>query len=138
MSVLSAIKDFSNLKDISGVRAWFGVVNQVSWAYANAPTMQPFRDLVKPNTKFMLDATLDMLFEESMQKLISQCEEGIRKFDITKHTCLQTDWSRDRIGYLLLQKHCNCNMDKAPVCCKDGWQLVFAGSRFTQNREPVF
>ena len=28
--------------------------------------------------------------------------------------------------------------EKAPVCCKDGWQLVFAGSRFTQNGQPNY
>ena len=42
------------------------------------------------------------------------------------------------LGYLLLQKYCDCSTDNAPICCPDGWRLVFAGSRFTQNGEPDF
>ena len=29
-------------------------------------------------------------------------------------------------------------MAKAPVCCQDGWKLVYAGSRFTRNAEPDY
>ena len=34
------------------------------------------------------------------------------------------------MAFLLLQKHCSCTTDKAPVCCSEGWRLIFAGSRF--------
>ena len=47
-SLISAIRDFPAPKDITGARSWFGLVNQVAWAHANATLMQPFRDLVKP------------------------------------------------------------------------------------------
>lgn len=52
--------------------------------------------------------------------------------------CLQTDWSRDGIGYLLQQQHCNCTCDKAPVCCKEDWKLIYAGSRFTYGTESKY
>ena len=52
-SILEAIANFPIPKDISGARSWFGLVNQVVWAYAISPFMQPFRDLIKPNTKFL-------------------------------------------------------------------------------------
>ena len=42
------------------------------------------------------------------------------------------------IGYLLLQQHCNCNLEKAPICCKDGWKLIYAGSQFTHNTESRY
>ena len=29
-------------------------------------------------------------------------------------------------------------MDNAPVCCPEGWRLVYAGSRFTQGAEPNY
>ena len=134
-STLSAIRDFPAPKDITGARSWFGLVNQISWAYSITAAMQPFRELVKPNMKFHWDKTLEQLFRESKQVLIRQCEEGIRTFDPARNTCLQTDWSKEGIGYLLLQQHCQCDESKGPTCCKEGWKLVFAGSRFTRGAE---
>ena len=39
------------------------------------------------------------------------------------------------MGFLLLQKHCTCPTEKAPVCCPDGWHIVFACSRFCTDAE---
>ena len=62
---------------ITGARSWFGLVNQVSWAYSISSIMQQFRDLVKPNSKFRWDETLDKLFQDSKGLLITALEEGI-------------------------------------------------------------
>ena len=56
--IIAAIKDFPTPKNITDDRSWFGVVNQLAWAYSNADVMQPFRDLVSPSTKFFFDDTL--------------------------------------------------------------------------------
>ena len=93
--------------------------------------MEPFHDLVKPNTKFHWDNNLNDIFVQSKESLISKIIEGIHSFDITKKTCLPTDWSKDGVGYLLFQLHCNCNNGKPPFCCKDGWKLIYAGLHFT-------
>ena len=45
-----------------------------------------------------------------------------------------TDWSKAGMGLILTQKHCNCSKID-PTCCKDGWKLVFAKSRFTRDSE---
>ena len=29
-------------------------------------------------------------------------------------------------------------MDRAPTCCRNGWRLVFAGSRFTHSAESNY
>ena len=136
--IIGAIANFPIPNDISGARAWFGLVNQIAWAYANAPAMQPFRDLVKPNAKFEWNANLQQLFDNSKNILIKQSIEGIQTFDPERRTCLQTDWSKEGIGYLLLQQHCQCEIANAPICCKDGWKLVFAGSRFTLPAETRY
>ena len=47
--MLSAIVDFPWPTDVTSAHPWFGLVNQVSWAYAVSPIMQPFRNLIKPN-----------------------------------------------------------------------------------------
>ena len=42
---LEAIRDFPIPKNITDVRSWFGLINQVSYAFASAERMLPFRDL---------------------------------------------------------------------------------------------
>ena len=136
--MLAAIKDFPPPTDIAKARAFFGLVTQVQWAYANSGDMAPFRDLVKPNSTFKWTEELERLFEECKKKIIGQVQEGVRKYDITRETCLQTDYSKEGLGYLLLQKYCKCSLDMAPLCCHDGWKLVFAGSRFTKGAESRY
>ena len=137
-NVLAAIKDFPAPKDLQGARSWFGLVNQVSWAYATSKIMLPFRELVKHKAKFTWDDLLQKIFDESKEKIISAVKDGIESFDTNKETCIQCDWSKDGIGYLLLQKHCSCPMSDAPNCCPSGWRLVFAGSRFTTDPESRY
>ena len=50
--ILNSILQFPTPKDISGARAWFGLVNQGSYAFAMAKAKKPFRELVKSSTKF--------------------------------------------------------------------------------------
>ena len=49
---LSAIRDFPPPKNITDIRSWFGVINQVSYAFSMADRMLPFRKLLKPGTPF--------------------------------------------------------------------------------------
>ena len=133
--LISAIRDFPTPTNITDARSWFGLVNQAAWSYSVGPIMEPFRELVKHNSNFHWDANLDQIFSNSKDTLIAKIAEGIRTFDTSRPTCLQPDWCKTGLGYLLLQKYCACSMDNAPICCPDGWKLVFAGSRFTQGAE---
>ena len=135
--ILAAIRDFPQPTDITGARSWFGLVNQIAWAYAISTIMEPFRELIKPNRTFYWDENLTMIFEKSKKLLIDMVKDGIRNFDTARRTCLQTDWSKEGMGYLLLQKYCKCKED-SPVCCPEGWKLVFAGSRFLTPTESRY
>ena len=135
--ILQAIRDFPIPTDITGARSWFGLVNQVAWAYSISPVMQPFREAIKPNRTFYWDANLTNIFEKSKKLLIDMVKDGVQTFDTSRKTCLQTDWSKEGIGYLLLQKYCKCN-EITPVCCPEGWKLVFAGSRFLTPTESRY
>ena len=88
--ILSAIRNFPIPRDLTSARSWFGLVNQIAWAYSNGSVMQPFRDLVKQNSVFSWDETLEKAFEDSKNVLIKQSEEGICTFDTKRKTCLQT------------------------------------------------
>ena len=136
--MLASIRDFPTPKNITGARAWFGLCEQVAWAYAIKPEMQPLRDLVKPSTPFYWDEQLNNVFEASKQHILSLVEDGVRTFEVNRPTCLATDYSKYGIGFVLLQKYCLCPIESAPTCCKTGWKLVFAGSRFTTPTEEGY
>lgn len=136
--MLAAIRDFPTPKDITGARAWFGLCEQVAWAYALKPEMEPFRELVKPSIKFYWDERLDEIFENSKKHILALVEDGVRTFEVNRPTCLATDFSKTGIGFVLLQKYCKCALESAPICCKTGWKLVYAGSRFTNSAQENY
>ena len=43
------------------LRFWFGLLNQVAYAFSMAKRMPPFRDLLKPATPFHWDDSLDQV-----------------------------------------------------------------------------
>ena len=136
---LEAILNFPTPKNITDVRSWFGLVNQVSFAFASAERMQPFRMLLKPSTKFEWTQELDDLFNEAKNIIIQDILKGVEIFDKTKLTALATDWSKTGVGFNLMQKHCNCTPSNSPLfCCKTGWKVTFIGSRFTSAAESRY
>ena len=46
-----------------------------------------------------------------------------------KETVLITDWSKEGIGFVLLQKHCTCPAKSDPLCCDEGWKPAYCNSR---------
>ena len=44
---MRAIIDFPPPKDLTDVRSWFGLINQVSYTFSMAERMLPFRELLK-------------------------------------------------------------------------------------------
>lgn len=134
---LDAIRNFPTPANTTDIRSWFGPVNQISYAFATADRMLPFRELLKPGTPFHWDDTLDKIFKESKEVIISEIEEGVRIFDKFKPTCLATDWSKHGIGFWLFQKHCKCHSNE-PFCYHTGWKITLVGSRFTHAAESRY
>ena len=134
---IRAISDFPIPQSLTDVRSWFGLVNQVSYAFSMADTMLPFRELLKPSNKFHWDDTLQQAFEKSKLTIINEIHNGVKIFDKTKPTCLATDWSKHGIGYWLFQKHCSCP-SRDLFCCKQGWKITLVGSRFTHAAESRY
>jgi len=134
---LEAIHDFPQPRNITDVRSWFGLVNQVAYAFSMAERMQPFRKLLKSGERFQWSMELEDIFRESKDVIVQEIEHGVRIFDKTKPTCIATDWSKEGIGFWLLQKHCRC-MPVRPFCCTDGWKITLVGSRFTHAAESRY
>ena len=71
-----------NPHNITDVRSWFGLNNQVTWAYSISIFVEPSHDLVRSNTKFYWDHKRDQIFVKFKELLISIIIEGIHTFHI--------------------------------------------------------
>uniref|UniRef100_A0A3B1IPY4 Uncharacterized protein n=1 Tax=Astyanax mexicanus TaxID=7994 RepID=A0A3B1IPY4_ASTMX len=105
---LDAIRDFPRPRNVTDVRSWFGLVNQVAYAFSMAERMQPFRRLLQNGVRFEWSSELEEVFRESKETIVREIERGVRIFDKSKPTCLATDWSKEGVGFWLFQKHCRC------------------------------
>ena len=146
-STLKAIRDFPVPKSITDIRSWFGLVRQVAYAHSISSQLSPFRELLKhkegEKPRFVWSEQLQNIFESSKQHIINAVADGIKAFEPSLYTCLQCDWSKQGIGFLLLQKHCDCEerypaQESVKQCCTSGWKLTFAGSRFTNDAETRY
>ena len=72
--------DFAGFEITSDIRSWFGLVNQVAYAFAAADRMLPFRKLLKPGVQFCWDDNLDKLFQQSKIMVINEIEEACASF----------------------------------------------------------
>ena len=104
-----AISEFPTPTSLTDIRSWFGLVNQVSYAFSMTERMQPFRALLKSGQKFEWSDALEQTFQNSKLSIVKEIEKGVRIFDKSKLTCLATDWSKSGIGFWLFQKHCHCH-----------------------------
>ena len=132
--MLEAIQDFPRPRDISGVRSFFGLIEQVSFAFSKTDVMAPFRHLLSPKNQFLWSQELQDAFDRGREEVVRQVRRGIQSFDMNRTTCLQTDYSQDGIGFLLLQKYCSCS-SVSPRCCPPGWKLCYVSSRFLSPAE---
>ena len=132
-----AIRSFPTPRNVTDIRSFMALVNQVSAFHATQPQLLPFRDLLKKDTPFYWDQTLDRLFSETKLHIATEIEKGIMSFNLTKPTCLLTDWSKTGLGYIMLQKYCTCS-NHSPTCCASGWKVCGVGSRFTSPAESRY
>ena len=96
--VLQSIKDFPTPRNVTDIRSWFGLVNQVAYAFAVADHMQPFRELLKSDQPFAWTEHFDYLFRKSKVVIIDQIKHGVEIFDQIRPTCIATDWSQKDSG----------------------------------------
>lgn len=125
--------------NITGFRSWFGLVNQVSYAFSQAEVTVPFRELLRTkDRKFYWDGTLNNLFEESKRNIVRKIEEGVKTFEMNRATCLSTDYSKTGIRYFLFQRHCQCPTEEGPNCSREHWKIILANSQFTKDAESRY
>ena len=126
---IKKIMDFPTPASLTDVRSWFGLINQVSYAFAMAEHMAPFRGLLSSKIPFAWSQELETAFNLSKHEIVKQCSKGVRCFTPNAPTALATDWSKNAVGCWLSQKFCTCKAE-IPGCCVSGWQTVFISSKF--------
>ena len=143
--ILDAILGFPVPKTPTDVKSWFGLVNQVAYAFAQSNTMAPFRELLskKKGKDWKWTEELTQIFEGSKQKIVDMIKDGVCTFKKELVTCVATDWSRTGVGFSLCQKHCSCPKNPvtgtwSPNCGNGHWKLVMAGSRFAKPAETRY
>ena len=138
---IAAIRNFPMPREptITDIRSWFGLVNQLAPFIATASIMSPFRELLKSSNlkgkKVHWDAQLQEAFDKTKTALCEIAEKGLTYFDMQKETILITDWSNIGIGFVLMQKHCQCEGEVTPLCCPTGWKLSLCTSRHVHKEE---
>ena len=134
--IIGSIENFPTPRNITDLRSFFGLVNQVNYVFATSEMLQPFRELLKKDSNWYWDQALNTIFEDAKKFIVKQISEGIKTFEVNRPCALWTDWSKNGIGFSLFQKQCKCSPD--PTCCKTGWKLIFANSRFTHENEKNY
>ena len=86
-----AIRKFPTPANITDMRAWFGLVNQVSYAFAMTAAMLPFKELLKSSTPFQWSDELTEELEISKAHICQAILRGVEIFDKRRPTCLSTD-----------------------------------------------
>ena len=128
------MEGFPTPANITDIRSWFGLVNQVAHYAQLRDLMAPFKPFLSPLWKFEWTDELNRAFAASKSAIVDSIRHGVEIFDPNRRTCLRPDWSNKGIGYFLLQKHCACATN-IPGCCDSGWKVTLAGSRFLTAAE---
>ena len=139
---LAALSNFNmpEKPTITDIRRWFGFVNQLAPFLATAPIMAPFRELLKkPVSKNVYwDGQLEAKFAQAKEVICQLAKDGLAYFDCSRPTTAITDWSRDGIGFVILQQYCSCASSDTPFCCKNGWRLALCGSWHLTSAEEGY
>ena len=77
--------------NLTDMRSYWELVNQVSSYYYVKPHLQAFRELLKKKIPWYWDGVLQRLFEESGEQISKEVLKGIELFVKTRWTGLCTD-----------------------------------------------
>ena len=132
-----AIRTFPSPQNVTDLRSFVALVNQVANYFAVAPRLHPIRELLKKGSKWYWDEILEGLFVEMKEVIAREVEKGVRLFDPSHPTAIISDWSKNGVGYIMMQKKCSCPSEDI-MCCKTGWQACKIGSRFTTTAESHY
>ena len=104
-TMLSSTRNFPRPADISDIRGWFGLVEQVTYVFSKADVIIPFRDLLKSKKPFKWTQVLQLDSEEAKETIAQSVKDSIKTFDTQKVPCMTTDWVKTGDAFGLMQKN---------------------------------
>ena len=131
------IRSFPEPKDVSGLRSFLGLVNQLSFFMPDLiQQLQQCRALLKANVVWKWEPEHQAEFDE-VKRILSTTELLVKPFDPTLKTVLLTDAAKvyGGLGFALMQKE-----PITPEKEKGGHRLVCCGSKAlteTQQRYAI-
>ena len=100
-----SIRNFPAPKNITQARAFFGLVEQVLFAFSKCEDMRHFRHLLSPKTQFVWTEELEREFVLAKARIVRKIEKGVTMFKVDRVTALVCDWSKEGQSLGLWQKH---------------------------------
>ena len=104
---LDAVAKFPRPTNITDIRSFFGLINQLAHYAQLRDLMAPFKPFLSPRTRFQWTEELEELFIKAKKEIVEAIKEGVEIFEPERTTVLSTDWSKQGIGYFLYQKYCD-------------------------------
>lgn len=133
-----SIRTFPTPHNITDLRSFMALLQQVSYCYAISPAIQPLRHLLKPTEKWNWTEEVNNVFEKAKETIAEKVNDGIKLFNPKLPTGVMSDWCQDGMGFILCQKHCSCPPPIDFNCCKTGWVVCSVGSKFCQSAEARY
>ena len=79
---VQSIQNFPTCTNISEVRGWFGLINQVAYSFIKTDRMAPFRHLLSQDNPVTWDDDLEKAFNKSKKMIVELIMEGVACFDM--------------------------------------------------------
>ena len=103
---VESIQNYPVPDNVTDMRSFFSLVEQVAPYFAVKPNLAPFRELLKKGTEWYWDSALQGIFLEAKEVISKEVIVGISRFDPERETTLVSDYSRLGVGFLTEKLKC--------------------------------
>ena len=91
---IEAVRNFPTPTNISEVRSWFGLINQMAYSFVKTEHMAPFRHLLSQYRPFVWDETMETTFRKCKERIIELIVKIVASFDVDLVTCISPDYRK--------------------------------------------
>ena len=83
---ITANKNFPTPTNISTLRSWFSLINQVAYSFMKTDHMAPFSHLLSQSSSFKWNEDLVTAFKRSKEKIVELIKDGVAAFDMDRRS----------------------------------------------------
>ena len=65
-----------------GIRRWYGLVEQVSFAFAKSVLMELFRELLKNDSEYVWTPAIQDVFDRAKVEIFELMSKGVKSFEL--------------------------------------------------------